>query len=245
MAEILYKGIDVSHHNGTIDWAKVKNSGNVQFAIIRAGFGKNISQKDKQFERNYIGCKENNIPVGAYWYSYAGSAAEALQEAKICLEVLKGKQFEYPILFDIEESSQVKLGKDICSEICKSFCNYLEQNGYYAGIYTFDSFANTNLTESVKNRYTMAVARVDSNPPKYSPYDIWQYSWKGKINGISGDVDMDYCYRDFNVIKENGLNGFEIPVKDTDNINLKYDVNGDGKVTSEDALAILGNVVGK
>lgn len=244
MAEILYKGIDVSHHNGTIDWTKVKNSG-IEFAIIRAGFGKNISQKDKQFERNYIGCKENNIPVGAYWYSYAGSAAEALQEAKICLEVIKEKQFEYPILFDIEEKSQVELGKDICSEICKTFCNHLEQNGYYAGIYTFDSFANTNIAESVKNRYTMAVARVDSKSPKYSPYDIWQYSWKGKINGISGDVDMDYCYRDFNVIKENGLNGFEIPVKDTDNINLKYDVNGDGKVTSEDALAILGNVVGK
>lgn len=234
MADILYKGIDVSHHNGEIDWEKVKKSG-IDFAILRAGYGKLANQKDKQFERNYLGCKKHNIPTGAYWYSYAKTEQEAEQEAKACLEVLQGKEHEYPILFDIEEKMQSELGKEKCSEICKTFCNYLEQNGYYAGIYTYDSFANTNLTDEVKKRYTMAVARIGTEP-KHSDYDIWQYSWKGKIDGINGDVDLDYCYRDFEVIIKKGLNGF-------DKVDLKYDVNGDGKVTSEDALEILSEIV--
>lgn len=240
MAEILYKGIDVSYHNGTIDWKAVKNSGSVQFAILRAGYGKSISQKDKQFENNYAGCKLNEIPCGAYWYSYALSADEALEEAKTCLDIIKGRRFEYPILFDIEEDRHIKLGREKCSEICRTFCDYLEKNGYYAGIYTFDSFANTNLADNIKKRYSMAIARI-GDKPRYSTYSVWQYSWKGKINGISGDVDMDYCYTDFEkIIKEKNLNGFDV----SDEYISKYDVNGDGKVTSEDALAILRNVAG-
>ena len=242
MAEILYKGIDVSHHNGTIDWKAVKNAGNVQFAILRAGYGKSISQKDKQFENNYAGCKLNEIPCGAYWYSYAVSADEALEEAKTCLDIIKGRRFEYPILFDIEENRHIKLGREKCSEICRTFCDYLEKNGYFAGIYTFDSFANTNLTEEVKKRrYSMAIARIGEQP-KYSPYSVWQYSWTGKVNGIIGDVDMDYCYTDFEkIIKEKNLNGFDV----SDEYISKYDINGDGKVTADDALEILRNLVGK
>ena len=172
MSKILYKGIDVSHHQGVIDWDKVKDSG-VQFAILRAGYCKEINQIDSKFIQNYNGCKSNNILTGAYWYSYAKSVNEALQEAKICCEILKNKQFEFPVLFDIEEESQSELGKEICSEICKTFCNHLESQGYFAGIYTFDSFAQSNLTDEVKNRYTMAIARVGSEPK--SSYAIWQH----------------------------------------------------------------------
>ena len=130
------KGIDVSHYQGNINWVKVK--GNVDFAILRAGYGDAISypkQVDSTFERNYKGCKDNNIPCGVYWYSYARSVAEAKQEAKACLSVIKGKTFEYPIYFDLEEKSQFAKGKAFCESIVKAFCNTLEEAGYYAGLY--------------------------------------------------------------------------------------------------------------
>ena len=87
-------GIDVSKHQGDIDWAKVRNSGKTAFAILRAGYGKAISQKDSKFEEYYTECEKNQIPVGAYWYSYAMSESEARQEAEIFLKVLKDKRVE-------------------------------------------------------------------------------------------------------------------------------------------------------
>ena len=93
------KGIDVSRHNGAINWQRVKEAG-IQFALLRAGFGNLASQKDTTFEENYAEAKAVGIPVGAYWYSYATTVEEARQEAEICVSVLQGKQFEFPIYFD-------------------------------------------------------------------------------------------------------------------------------------------------
>ena len=100
-----YKGIDVSQHQGNIDFGKVKAAG-YDFVIIRAGYGKYASQKDPYFEQNYAGAKAAGLNVGAYWYSYADSTANAKLEAEACLQVIKGKTFEYPIYFDLEERSQ-------------------------------------------------------------------------------------------------------------------------------------------
>ena len=94
-------GIDVSEWQGDINWNKV----DTDFCIIRAGYGKSVSQKDKKFEVNYSGCKANSIPCGVYWYSYAVTPEEAVSEANACLEIIKGKQFEYPIYFDVEQNS--------------------------------------------------------------------------------------------------------------------------------------------
>ena len=91
------RGIDVSVHNGNVDWNRVKNSG-IDFAILRAGYGKVVSQKDKKFEDNYAFAKAAGIPVGAYWYSYAKTVDEARQEAETCITILRGKKFEYPHL---------------------------------------------------------------------------------------------------------------------------------------------------
>ena len=90
-------GIDVSEHQGNINWSHVKTDG-VKFALIRAGYGKELSQKDSQFENNYVGCKSNGVPCGVYWFSYAESVAEAKQEAQVCLQIIKGKTFEYEIV---------------------------------------------------------------------------------------------------------------------------------------------------
>ncbi len=100
------KGIDVSVHQGDIDWKKVK-ADSVEFAVLRAGYGREVSQKDEQFEKNYAGCKANSIPVGAYWYSYALSVDEAKREAAACLKAIENKAFEYPIYFDIENKAQI------------------------------------------------------------------------------------------------------------------------------------------
>ena len=187
------KGIDVSHHNGTINWNKV----NTQFCIVRAGYGREASQKDPQFENNYAGCKANKIPVGAYWYSYATSAAEAAKEAEVCLQVIAGKQFEYPIFFDIEEKKQFALGKAACTAIAKAFLERVEKAGYYVGIYSSKNGLENYIDKSVRERYAVWVANVGVSQTSYRGAAMWQYSWTGKHSGIKGDVDCNYCYIDY------------------------------------------------
>lgn len=205
---ILY-GIDVSYFQQKIDWVKVKASGKVSFALIRAGFGKILkNQVDDYFEENYAGCQKSGIPCGAFWYSYATSAAEARQEASVCLQVLQGKQFAYPIYFDLEEKKQFALGKQVCSEMVEAFCSTLEQAGYYAGLYCSTFYLENYVTESVRNRYTVWCADYSSECGYSGNYGIWQKGC-GTISGINGDVDLDECYIDYpTIIKNAGLNGF-------------------------------------
>ena len=203
-------GIDVSKHQGTIDWKKVKSSGKVEFAIIRAGYGKVITQKDPKFETNYAQCRANGIPVGAYWYSYALSVDEARQEAKVFLEVIKGKQFEYPVYFDLEEKKQFALGKAKCSEIAKAFLETVEKAGYFVGLYMSKSPLETYITEEIRNRYAVWVAHYCVLQTSYSgQFGMWQKSDTETVSGISGNVDLDECYQNYPVIIKNaGLNGF-------------------------------------
>ena len=157
------KGIDVSKHQGNIDWKKVKNSKQADFAILRAGYGREISQKDLQFENNYKGCKENGIPCGCYWYSYALSEEEAVKEAKTFLEAVKGKVFEYPVFFDVEENSQFRLGKEKVSAIIRAFLEYVEKQGYWVGLYMSTSYMNGYVEDDIKKRYAVWVAQYGSS----------------------------------------------------------------------------------
>lgn len=199
-------GIDVSFYQGQINWSAV----NTDFAIIRAGFGREVSQKDVQFEANYNGCKANNIPCGAYWYSYANSPEDAEKEANVCLEIIKGKKFEYPIYYDVEEQVVLNLGKARVSAIIRAFLKKVENAGYFVGLYMAASHLNSYVEDDIKKRYAVWVAHIGTNKPSYSgSYGIWQYSWKGRINGISGDVDTDYAYVDYpTIIRNAGLNGY-------------------------------------
>ena len=203
---IMAKGIDVSYAQGVIDWEKVKASGQVDFAILRAGYGRETSQVDTQFERNYTTCKQLGIPVGAYWYSYATTATEAEQEAKVCLQTIQGKQFEYPVAFDIEEVRCLPQADALST----AFCTALENAGYYTAIYTFKSALESNFSEAVKNRYDIFLSHIGVQQTDYAgSYGLWQYSWTGCIPGISGDVDLDYAYKDYPTMIQNaGLNGF-------------------------------------
>ena len=202
----LLKGIDVSYAQGMIDWEKVKASGLVDFAILRAGYGRETTQVDTQFERNYAACKRLDIPVGVYWYSYATTAAEAEQEAKVCLQTIRGKQFEYPVAFDIEEERSLPQA----DALCQAFCSALEAAGYYVAIYTFKSALENNISITIKNRYDIFLSHVGVQQTDYAgSYGLWQYSWTGCISGISEDVDLDYAYKDYPAMIQNaGLNGF-------------------------------------
>lgn len=200
------KGIDISRYQGAPDFGRLKNE--VDFVILQAGFGRYASQKDAQFERSYSECKKHGIPVGVYWYSYAKTAADALAEARACMEVIAGKTFEYPIYYDLEEGLAA-LGRNTVSAIAAAFCNALEQAGYFAGIYISRSPAQSYLTAEVCGKYALWLAEYGSKLNWSGAVGMWQNSSTGRFSGISGDVDTDICYEDYpKLIKAAGLNGF-------------------------------------
>ena len=202
------KGIDVSVHNGKIDWQKVKAAG-IDFAILRAGYGKLAKQKDDRFEENYAGAKAAGIPVGAYWYSYAMTPEEAELEADVFLSVIKGKQFEMPVYFDLEEKKQFDLGKEQVSAIMRAFLKKVESVGYFVGLYGSASSLTTHTADDIKSWYTIWLAHWVDKTNYSGAYGIWQHSEKGKVAGINGNVDLDICYKDFpTTIKSKGLNGW-------------------------------------
>ena len=205
-------GIDVSKWQGEIDWQRVKNAG-VQFALLRAGYGDSLSypyQIDETFEYNYAECKRVGMPVGAYWYSYATTEEMARQEARSCIAALKGKLFEYPIYYDVEEMRIFQTGRT--NEIIKAFCGEMEKAGYWVGVYIYRAAAQQYLTERTRTRYAMAIAEYGPKLNYSGLYGIWQNSSTWRVDGISGNVDHDWCYVDYpTLIKERGKNGYPKP----------------------------------
>ena len=202
-----YNGIDVSEHQANIDFQRVKKSG-INFVIMRAGIGH--GRKDKYFEENYKKAKAAGLNVGAYWYSKALSVADSTSEAKYVLNALKGKKFEYPIYYDIEEKSLFNKGKKLTSDIAKNFCKILQSNGYLCGIYASLSYFNNYFTDEVKKKFTIWVAQYNTHCDYKGDYKIWQKSSHGSVSGIKGRVDLDECYYDFpSHIKQKKLNGFK------------------------------------
>ena len=202
MAE--YKGIDVSSWQGKPDWTKVKKSG-IEFAILR------IHQKDgsdASFEHNYKGCKANAIPIGGYKYSYALTPAQALEEAEDTLSVLAGRGLDFPVFYDLEWNSQRKLGSESIEKIAETFLNRIKKAGYKVGVYCNMDWYQKVLTEKLR-KYDLWIARypADDNgtiQERLRP-DIgvgWQHSSKGKVSGISGNVDMNVFYKNYTEDKE-------------------------------------------
>ena len=230
-------GIDVSQWQGVIDWAKVKASG-VQFALIRAGYGDTLSypsQIDTQYERNYAELKAKGVPVGVYFYSYALNAEQAKREAQSCLALLKGKKFEYPIYYDVEEYSIFKSGKT--GEICKAFISELEAAGYWVGIYTY-RLAMGYFPPEIKDKKAMAIAEYGDKLNYNGQYGVWQNSSTWHVDGISGNVDHDYCYVDYpTMIKEKGKNGFPAPAP-----KLMYKVTKDTPIVQFEGEAKAGQI---
>lgn len=184
------KVIDVSYHQGTINWEKVKASG-VQGAIIRCGYGMNqTNQDDKQWKRNADECTRLGIPFGTYIYSYANTLAKAESEAQHVLRLVKGYKLSFPIYYDLEQAGT----ESGAIERANRFGDIIEASGYWCGIY-----ANKNWWDNYLKgltRFTRWVARYNSTLGMDN-VDMWQYSSSGKVSGISGNVDMNHCYRNF------------------------------------------------
>lgn len=184
--------IDVSFNQKSVDYSKVKAAG-ITAVIIRAGYGRETSQKDTQFETHYKNAKAAGLKIGAYWYSYADSVADAKKEAAACLACIKGKTFDMPIYYDMEESSQTKLGKTTLTSMAKAFCEAIKAGGYRAGIYSNLNWLNNYLDyATLKKSYSIWLAQWNNS--NSLSCDIWQNSSTGKINGISGNVDTNVIF---------------------------------------------------
>lgn len=205
------KGIDVSAWQGIIDWQKVKNAG-IQFAIIKAGGSDDGIYTDSKFERNYEQCKAYGIPVGAYWFIGPNciTKTDGEADAERFLKLLKGKQFEYPVYVDIEPPLK-PVNRKYNTDAVIAFCEKLEAEGYYAGVYgsTYSTFQSL-VDDSRLTSYAHWVAQYANSCTYWDNYGIWQYTSDGYVNGIGGRCDMNLCYIDYpSRIKSKGLNGFK------------------------------------
>lgn len=183
--------IDVSYHNGVIDWEKVKAAG-VEGAILRCGYGMDqTDQDDKQFKRNADECTRLGIPFGVYLYSYANNARKAESEAQHVLRLIAGYKLSYPVYYDLEERG-TEVG---AAERMKIFADIIEAAGFWCGVYCNKSWWD-NYLSSLGDRYTKWIARYN-NVLGMDGVDMWQYTSDGSVSGIAGRVDMNHCYRDF------------------------------------------------
>lgn len=207
------RGLDISSYQNGINFDAIKNS--VEFLILRAGFtgwGTGVSyNKDNCFENFYNQAKSRGIPVGAYWYSCANTYQKGVDEANYMYNnCLKGKQFEYPIYIDVEDTHHQVGNKNGVTQAIKGFCETLEAKGYYVGIYASDiSGFKDKMNIGELNAYDKWVARYGSKPSYLTSYGMWQSSSSGKINGYSGNLDTDIAYKDYpSIMKSQGLNGY-------------------------------------
>ena len=194
------QGIDVSEHQGRIDWDAVKASG-IDFAILRIGFGAPSwgGRVDYQFSRNISECERLGIPYGIYIYSYARDDQQAADEASMVIDCLSGHNPRLPVYYDLEDKSIIADGRQsgIASR-ARIFCNRISAAGYNPGIYANLYWFNNILTDSVfkSGSWDHWIAQYNSKCHYTGNYSFWQYTSSGKVSGISGNVDMNYAYID-------------------------------------------------
>ena len=233
-----YLVIDVSEHNGDINWAAVKSSG-VQGAIIRCGYGSDIaSQDDKKYSRNINGAINNGVPFGIYIYSYATNTAQARSEAahvRRLVDPYKSK-LSLPVYYDLEQSGT----ENYAVQNGKAFIADMESHGYTVGVYANEYWFRSILGSNF-NGHSLWVAKYGSNngnkqnPPNVSGYDIWQYTSVGRVNGIYGNVDMNACYRSIPNIPGGGGDGHDKRIDGKSNFQVAREVlngvygNGDAR----------------
>lgn len=194
------QGIDVSEHQGRIDWNAVKASG-IDFAILRVGFGAPSwgGRVDYQFNRNISECERLGIPYGVYIYSYAFDNQQAADEASMVINCLSGHNPRLPVYYDLEDNSIIANGRQTgIASRAQVFCNRISAAGYEPGIYANLNWFNNILTDSVfkSSSWDHWIAQYNSQCDYTGNYSFWQYKSNGKIPGINGNVDMNYAYVD-------------------------------------------------
>ena len=204
----IFKGIDVSKWQNDINWKKVSADG-IDFAMIRSSYGS--EHTDEKLKKNVAGCEKYGIDYGFYHYTYAKSDSEARKEAKYFLKTIKNYDPTYPVVLDIEEEYFKKMSRKKVTDIIVAFMEELENAGYYAMIYSSPNFINNYTDFSRLTKYDIWIACWGDEDRLNSYYDghygMWQYSSTGSVRGITGDVDLDYAYKDYAyIIEKNGLN---------------------------------------
>lgn len=194
------QGIDVSEHQGRIDWNAVKASG-IDFAILRVGFGAPSwdGRVDYQFNRNISECERLGIPYGVYIYSYAFDNQQAADEASMVINCLSGHNPRLPVYYDLEDNSIIANGRQTgIASRAQVFCNRISAAGYEPGIYANLNWFNNILTDSVfkSSSWDHWIAQYNSQCDYTGNYSFWQYKSNGKVLGINGNVDMNYAYVD-------------------------------------------------
>lgn len=190
------KVIDVSEHNGEINWEKVKQS-DVDFAILRVGYGNNdTSQDDKRWQYNVSECSRLGIPFGVYIYSYAENTAEAESEADHVLRLIQGYNLAYPVYYDLEDNSQISLGNTKIKQMAETFCNKISNAGYQVGVYANLNWWQNYLTDSIYNKWHRWVAQYNYRCDYTDAYEMWQCTSEAKVNGIGTNVDVSFYYGD-------------------------------------------------
>jgi GH25 family lysozyme M1 (1,4-beta-N-acetylmuramidase) len=196
------RGIDISAWQGNVNFDKVKQSG-IEFVIIRAGFGQ--GSIDRKFKTYISECNRLGIPCGVYWFSYAYSVDMAIKEAQFALKAVSGYKLDYPIFWDFEYDSinlatkkGVYITKQLASDMAKAFMNTISAAGYHTGNYTNLDFSRRYFSKDVLENYDLWAARYVKSPVDIvNGAELWQYSSKGKVTGINGNVDMDYAIKDY------------------------------------------------
>ena len=193
------RGIDVSKYQGNIDWGAVAASG-INFAIIRVGYRGSSSGalvQDPYFKKNISGATKAGIKVGLYFFTQAVNEAEAVEEASMAMSLASGYKVTYPIFIDTESASNGRangLSKSARTAVVKAFCQTIRNGGYKAGVYASKSWYANQLNASALNGYCIWVAQYNSSCTYSGKYDMWQYSSKGSVSGIKGNVDMNISY---------------------------------------------------
>lgn len=209
MGKILYKGVDLSHWNGNVNFQTLKQNG-VDFAIIKAGGNEGRAYKDAKFIKYYNDAVNAGLHVGAYYFVGKNftDKNQGVKDAKHFLQLIDGLKFTFPVCLDIEVTPYSK--KVGATEATIAFCDTLEDAGYYASIYSSDIsgfLQRLNVNKLIV--YDKWVARYGKEPQYVKSYGMWQYSSAGKFPGHKGAFDLDYAYKDYPlIIKKNGLNGW-------------------------------------
>lgn len=191
-------GIDISRHNGSIDWNAVKSSG-VDYVIIRCGYRGSSSGAlitDQNFQSNIKGATAAGLKVGIYVFSQAINEVEAVKEASLAVSLAKGYKLTYPIFIDTESSGGRADKIDVATRtaVVNAFCQTVQSAGYQAGIYASKSWFETKLSMGSIGNYRIWLAQYAAAPTYSGRYDMWQYSSKGTISGINGKVDLNLSY---------------------------------------------------
>ena len=199
------KGVDVSEHQGIIDWTKAKNDG-IEYAIIRCSvtyyssfYKKNITREDKYWKRNAAECERLGIPYGVYFYSLATNDTMAAEETQYALNLVAGHKLTYPIYFDMEDTGMLNGTNGVTrGSMAATFANKVSAAGYNAGIYANLNWWNNYLTSSVfgNTSWSKWIAQYHSRCQYSAPYDMWQCSSTGSVDGISGNVDLNFWMTD-------------------------------------------------